>query len=127
LKDKPTTEDFMLLADGNDLNPTMIIRWQLFLERSRGRHDPVLAIWHALAALPAEQFAAQAPATVERLIAGQSPDKLINPLVAGAFLGKPIKELAEAARIYGELLGAADKLWRQAVEQADAAKHSPPP
>jgi hypothetical protein len=127
LKDKPTTEDFMLLADGNDLNPTMIIRWQLFLERSRGRHDPVLAIWHALAALPAEQFAAQAPATVERLIAGQSPDKLINPLVAGAFLGKPIKELAEAARIYGELLGAADKLWRQAVEQADTVKHSPPP
>ena len=53
--DKPTTEDFMLLADGNDLNPTMIIRWQVFLERSRGRHDPVLALWHALAALPADQ------------------------------------------------------------------------
>ena len=29
--DQPSTEDFMLLADGTDLNPTMLIRWQVYL------------------------------------------------------------------------------------------------
>ena len=33
-KDKPPTEDFMLLADPDDLNPTMIIRYQVYLERT---------------------------------------------------------------------------------------------
>ena len=33
--DQPTTEDFMLLADGTDLNPTMLIRWQVYLARTR--------------------------------------------------------------------------------------------
>ena len=40
--DQPTTEDFMLIADGNDLNPTMLVRWQVYLERTRKGHDPVL-------------------------------------------------------------------------------------
>ncbi len=126
LKDKPTTEDFMLLADGSDLNPTMIIRYQVFLERSRAGHDPVLAIWHTLAALPEDQVAAKAAEVVEQQIAGQSADKPINPLVAGAFLGKPLKDLADAARIYGELLNGAEHLWQSTVAQASAAKQSPP-
>ena len=50
--DQPTTEDFMLLADGSDLNPAMLVRWQAYLTRTRKEHDPVFAPWHALAALP---------------------------------------------------------------------------
>src|SRR5262249_25126563 len=34
-RDQPTTEDFMLLADGGDLNPTILLRWRLYLERTR--------------------------------------------------------------------------------------------
>ena len=41
--DQPTTEDFMLLADGNDLNPAMLVRWQAYLSRTRKGHDPVFA------------------------------------------------------------------------------------
>ncbi len=126
LKDKPTTEDFMLLADGNDLNPTMIIRYQVFLERSRKGHDPVLAIWHALASLPPEEFSVKAPAAVEKLIAERQGERPINPLVVGAFLGKPLKDLADAARIYGELLSGADKLWQAALAQAAAASQPAP-
>jgi hypothetical protein len=33
--DQPSTEDFMLIADGTDLNPTMLIRWQVYLARMR--------------------------------------------------------------------------------------------
>ncbi|HEX3726234.1 MAG TPA: PSD1 and planctomycete cytochrome C domain-containing protein, partial [Pirellulales bacterium] len=120
LKDKPTTEDFMLLADGNDLNPTMIVRYQVFLERSRARHDPVLAIWHTLAAIKPEEFSAAAPAALERLIGAQSAERPLNALVVGAFLGKPLKDLAEAARIYGELLAGADKQWQAVLTQATA-------
>ena len=50
--DYPTTEDFMLLADGNDLNPVMVVRWQAYLLRTRKEHDSVFAPWHALATLP---------------------------------------------------------------------------
>ena len=61
--DQPTTEDFMLIADGTDLNPAMLIRWQAYLARTRKAHDPVFAPWHALAALsPAEFRRALGPA-----------------------------------------------------------------
>lgn len=107
---KPPTEDFMLLADTDDLNPTMVIRYQVFLERTAKEHDPVWALWHALGAIPAEQFTATADSTVERIVAAQTPERPINPLVAGAFLGQPLKQLADAAQIYGKLLLGADKL-----------------
>ena len=58
--DQPTTEEFMLLADGNDLNPTMVIRWQSYLTRMRKTRDPVFALWHALANLPEKSFAKDA-------------------------------------------------------------------
>ncbi len=126
LKDKPPTDDFMLLADGNDLNPTMIIRYQLFLEQSRQRHDPVLAVWHALSAIQEDQFPSQAGPLVEKLLVQAAPDKPINPLVAGAFLGKPLKEMADAAKIYGEVLVGADKIWHAAIEQARSVNQPPP-
>jgi hypothetical protein len=130
LKDKPKTEEFMLLADTADLNPTMIIRYQVYLERTSQSHDPVLAIWHALAALPREQFSAQSGAVVQKLIAEGSHDlkseRPIHPLVAGAFLGKPLKELADAARTYGELLTGVEKLWQQALADAKAANQPAP-
>jgi mono/diheme cytochrome c family protein len=107
---KPPTEDFMLLADTDDLNPTMVLRYQVFLERTAKSHDPVWAVWHALGALPADQFEATAAATVERLIAEQTAERPINALVAGAFLGQSLKELKDAAQIYGKLLIGGDKL-----------------
>jgi hypothetical protein len=50
--DQPNTENFMFIADGTDLNPSMLVRWQAYLGRTRKGHDPVFAPWHALAALP---------------------------------------------------------------------------
>ncbi|MEX0676000.1 MAG: DUF1553 domain-containing protein, partial [Pirellulales bacterium] len=126
MRDKPPTDDYMLLADGDDLNPAMIIRYQAFLARAAKRHDPVLAIWNALAALGEKDFAAQAAATVQRAIAEATPERPINPLVAGAFLGKPMNKLADAARVYNELLTAADKLWHAELERARAAKQPAP-
>ena len=70
--DQPSTEDFMLLADGSDLNPTMLVRWQVYLARMRRTHDPVFAPWHALASLPERDFAANAARLIARLAATMS-------------------------------------------------------
>ncbi len=122
LRDRPTTEDFMLLADGADLNPTMTLRYQVYLERTGKSHDPVWAVWHALAALPAEQFSSQSATTVARVLAPGQPDRPIHPLVAGAFLGRPLKTLDDAAAVYGQLLAGVDRLWRMGLDEAGAAK-----
>jgi len=126
LRDKPPTEDYMLLADGDDVNPTMIVRYQVMLARAAQKNDPVWTLWHALAAIPPAEFAAQAGPTVERVIREQSAEKPISPLVAGAFLGKPLKEFADVAKIYGELLLGVDKLWNASLEQAKAANEPAP-
>jgi hypothetical protein len=126
LQDKPATEEFMLLADGNDLNPTMINRYRVFLARSSTAHDPVLALWHALAGLPDKEFPMRARVVVEQAIARQTADTPINPLVAGAFLGKPLASMADVGKSYGELLAGIDSLWRSQVEAAASASQPPP-
>ena len=111
----------MLLADGNDLNPTMIIRCQAYLARSRHEaHDPVFAPWHALAALAGRATSPpRPPSLVQRLIAEPDADRPINPLVAGAFAGKPLSDAGRRGRaIYGELLAGADELWQQMLTEA---------
>jgi hypothetical protein len=119
-KDQPITDEFMLIADGGDLNPAMLKRWQAYLARSRKGHHPVLAPWHQFAALPEKDFAAKAREVAARLAAP------VNPVVARSFADKPPATLAEAAKRYGEILNAADKLWQEAVKRAAEAKTPPP-
>src|SRR5205085_1764959 len=80
MRKQPTTEEFMLIADGNDLNPKMLLRWRVYLERTRKKHHPVLAPWHAFAALPAKDFAAQAKAVAAQFVGKPDPARPINPL-----------------------------------------------
>jgi hypothetical protein len=123
LRGRPTTADFMLLADGGDLNPKMLLRWQVYLERTRKTHHPVFAPWHALAALPERDFAAQAKALCARMFVRADPARPINPLVAKALVGSPPKSLTDVAQRYGSLLNEVDRLWlqQQAVNQKSAA------
>ncbi len=122
--DQPSTEDFMLLADSNDLNPALLIRWQNYLARARTISDPVFAPWHALAELPAQSFAADSAALLDRL-AGRTPRSApggslrgkaqpvpVNPVVLRALLAQPPSSLAEAARTYAKLLLDVDQIWK---------------
>ena len=120
LRTQPRQDDFMLLADGADLNPQMIIRWQAYLERARGGNDPVFRVWSALADLPEKEFAQRAPATVAQVLATRG----INPRVAAAFRERPVGSLAEAARRYSEALNAVDQKWKLA--QAAVDSRTPP-
>jgi hypothetical protein len=118
MRNQPTTEEFMLLADGGDLNPKMLLRWQVYLTRTGKTHHPVFAPWHAFAALPEKDFAAQAKEVWARLAGKASPARPVNPLVARAFSRQPPKTLAEAAQCYSALFNAADKRWQQALVKA---------
>jgi hypothetical protein len=121
-KDQPDIEDFMLIADGGDLNPAMLKRWKAFLARTRKAHHPVFAPWHTFAALPKEVFAALAAEACDHLAAPPAGSPPINPLIVRALTDKPPTSLAEVARRYSEVLNAADRLWQEALQQAAAAK-----
>jgi mono/diheme cytochrome c family protein len=126
LQNQPTTEEFMLLADGGDLNPRMVTRWRVYLDRTRRGRHPVFALWHALAALPEKDFAKHAPSITKRMCTPQDPDQRINPTLAQAFLQRPVQSMADAARRYAEILLAVDRQWQAAVEQAEQARVQAP-
>ena len=122
--DQPSTEDFMLLADGSDLNPTMLVRWQVYLARMRRTHDPVFAPWHALASLPERDFAENAARLIARLaatIASSNNTGIIqptNPVVLRSLCERPPRSLAEAAEAYGRLLNGVEQLWQDRLRRA---------
>jgi hypothetical protein len=122
-RDRPGMQDFMLIADGGDINPFMLKRWQAFLARARKEHHPVFAPWHAFAALPPKDFAAGARGICLRLASPAPNGPRVNAIIARSFVGKPPETLADAAKRYGELLNSVDHHWQEALK---AAKGPPP-
>jgi hypothetical protein len=118
-RDQPSTEEFMLIADGSDLNPAMITRWQAYLARTRRSGHAVFGLWHALSDLPEKDFAARAGEVI------RGAEK-VNPVVARAFADRPPQTLAEAAARYGEVLRDTEKMWQDALDRAAATKQEPP-
>ena len=96
LKDVPGQDDFMLLADGNDLNPKMIVRWRAFLNRTKRAKDPVFAAWHRFANLPVATFVKDAPGTAVDLA-------WANETVARKFEKAPLS-MGEVATRFSEIL-----------------------
>jgi hypothetical protein len=111
LRDRPSTEEFMLIADGKDLNPTMIVRWQAYLARRAKRHDPVFAPWHTAAALEEKEVAAQWEATLARTL--NDEEKPVNRLVREILTTTPAKNMQELAQRYATVLLAVDKKARE--------------
>ncbi|MES2791782.1 MAG: PSD1 and planctomycete cytochrome C domain-containing protein [Planctomycetota bacterium] len=125
-RDQPRTDDFMLVADGGDLNPKMLRRWQSYLEQGTKSHHRVLAVWNACSALPEADFAAQATALVAKFTAEQNPALTVNPLVLKALQDKPPQKLADVAAAYSELLNGVEKEWQTLLQQATAAGQPAP-
>ncbi|MGP0067290.1 MAG: PSD1 and planctomycete cytochrome C domain-containing protein [Isosphaeraceae bacterium] len=121
--DQPTTEDFMLLADGTDLNPSMLVRWQAYLSRTRKEHHPVFAPWHALAALPESEFASRSGPAIARF----ATDPMVNPIIARALVDGSPRSMAEVARIYGDVLNRVEALWQDAARRASLNNWQPGP
>lgn len=99
-RDKPRTDDFMLLADGNDLNPKMIVRYQAYLERKRKTVDPVWALWYAFADLPEKDFTTKATEIIARFASRDD----VNPIVMDAFRWQAPISMADVATRYAAVL-----------------------
>jgi hypothetical protein len=130
--DQPTTEDFMLLADGSDLNPTMLIRWQAYLERMRKSNDPVFALWHALAILPEQDFEQNAARVIRQFTAasesaGTKVAPPVNPVVLRTLSARFPGSLTEVAERYGRLLNGIEQLWQERVCRATLDGRPPEP
>jgi mono/diheme cytochrome c family protein len=107
----------MFLVDATkELNPVMVQRWARYLDQTRRKHHPVLAPWHALAALAPDDFVAKAP------VLARASGPPVNPLVIDALARQPLpRSLAELAARYGELFRAVDERWQAAVKKDPAA------
>ncbi len=125
-RNQPKTDDFMLLADGGDLNPKMILRWQVYLEKSRRRHDPIFAPWQALADLKPERFANEAPAVIARFESA-APERSVNPIILEALGAKSQAKLEDTAKVYGELFQEVERRWQEAKRARPEAMSLPDP
>ena len=114
---QPPADNFMLLVDKGDISPTMILRWQRYLEDT-DRDARIWSIWRMLSALPADQFGAQAT----RVAAACDE---AHPLVAAAFVTMP-KNMEEVAQRYEALLKLADQNWQELLEKTRVAGGSAP-
>jgi len=139
---QPPTDDFMLLVEAGGLNPTLVLRWRVYLEKLEtaaavdNTRDPVWAPWQAMAELDAQDpdsFPRTIPRLLKRLASNTAPasaaaDKPpgLNPLVLAALKAKPPGSLGEAAAIYGRLLGEVETQWQASLKAARQAK-SPVP
>lgn len=127
--DKPPTDDFMLLADTNDINPTMTLRWQVALEAARKKPHPVWQAWTEFSTLPADQFAVKSAELCSVLKSGREPladgrkplSVSCNPLVLAAICESPPTSLNDVATRYGELLKRIDAKWQETLKQQPAA------
>jgi hypothetical protein len=117
LRGQPSTDEFMLIADTNDLNPTMTVRWQKYLQRMRTTNDPVFAAWHALTPLrkngshAKSLFGKEAASVLAALVA--DPKRPVNPIVANALKANPPTNLADVAKCYADVLHAVEKKWQE--------------
>ena len=112
----------MFLVDtAKELNPVMLQRWARFLQQNRKRHDPLLAPWHALAAIEPADCATKVPEVIARWRAAK-PGNPINAVVLDALSRTPPRTLADVAARYGELFRAAEERWRAALKKDPRAK-----
>jgi hypothetical protein len=106
-RNQPPADDFMLIADPGDLNPSMITRWRQFLADAKLRKHPAFLHWHAVAEVPEAEFAAKTPALLKAVTGG-------NKFVAAAFAQSP-RSMKDVAATYGKLLAEVDKQWKDAA------------
>lgn len=108
---RPDTRDFMIIAEGKELNPKMTRRWRRLLDRTSKGFDPVFAPLHRLAAIPPADFEKQAPGAIEAWAREADPAKRVNPLMIKILSNPYPKTFAESVRRIGAALRGSERIW----------------
>ncbi|HEX4148716.1 MAG TPA: PSD1 and planctomycete cytochrome C domain-containing protein, partial [Pirellulales bacterium] len=93
-------------------------RWHDYLVRTSHQPGSVFAPWHALANVPPEKFAAEAPKLIAKMLKADHKPPL-NRLVREALEREAPKTHGELAGLYGRVFAAVEAQWQ--------AKLAPPP
>ena len=100
-RDHPSAEEFMLIADPDDVNPSMITRYESYLREQVDERHPIWGPWLRWSASD-EQFWRD-PAESLR----QQPERWLdpqwNPRLVNYLTEPPVASVAELAARYGEL------------------------
>lgn len=106
----------------DDIIPSFVHQIGGYLHRAKKEHDPVFDAWHRFAAIPDNQFEAEAKQVATELTKLEAGN--INPLVQDLFR-EPPSSMREVADRYGRLLTEVDQEGKQAAKHSAAASLSP--
>ncbi|HET6423574.1 MAG TPA: DUF1553 domain-containing protein, partial [Planctomycetaceae bacterium] len=115
--DVPPTDDFMLIADPDDLNPAMIVRYEAYLDRWKTDFHPVWSLWWRFAKLPEAQFPEQSKVVCEELLAQPAG---LHPLLIERLTAAPPTTRAELAQRFHDALKSVHEEWEQLPHRDDS-------
>ncbi len=114
-------DNSLIIVEPGELNPTMTLRWQALLRRTKQLHDPVLTPWHDFATLSEAGFTEQSRQLCQQYVVrvGAGPATRINPYLASALAKRLPTNLEDVSLIYGELLRETESKWQSGQRQAE--------
>jgi len=123
--DKLPTEDFYEIRQAHEMNPTIVRKWQAYLQK-RDATDPVFGPWQSFAAMPADTFAESAkqyiaeklPKEAPKTEGETAPAPIFNKRIADALRDAPPASMKEVAERYGDQFLRVRELWRDTLEQS---------
>jgi hypothetical protein len=125
LRNQPSTEDFMLLADrGSGPDYDHAAGRNIWRTRPAGRIG--LGDQRSFASLKDNEFADKAPESHGPIRSAQCSVATANPLVRSAFNNAVPSSMAEVARRYADLLTSIDGKWNDSLQQARTQKTASP-
>ena len=72
--DKLPSEEFYAIRGPDDLNPTMVRQWDVYLRQTARQVSPVFALWHEFEKLPSKDFGLRAAEIIQKFSA-QKPSE----------------------------------------------------
>src|SRR6266566_257948 len=71
--DQLPSEEFYAIRGPDDLNPTIVRQWDVYLRQTAGQVKPVFYLWHELEKLPSKDFGLRAAELIQSLSAQTNP------------------------------------------------------
>ena len=77
---KPAQDEFMLIADPKDPNPTLLKRWRAWLDAPARKTNPTWKVWLAIEALGDKDFAPELQRLLDQPESQPAPKSILENL-----------------------------------------------